>query len=206
MPINDDIDAWYKYPHHRIWFNKLWLSEQLGYCCGPGGIPVPKDDYYCVRPIYNIRGMGAGARIIKIKPDDLSLVEPGYFWCQVFEGDHLTFDLEWVDNQWRSLFCFQGLRTEKSLYKFNKWIRINSDYRAPEILNTLYDCKYINIETIDNKIIEVHLRVNPDPKFQEIIPVWENDVIKDMPGYKYVDAPCNADGFIDQKRLGFFVK
>ena len=27
----DDSKAYLKYPHHRKWFNKLWIAETFGY-------------------------------------------------------------------------------------------------------------------------------------------------------------------------------
>jgi len=50
----DDSEAYKKYPHHHKWFNKLWLSEKLGYKCGPGGVNVSRNDEYIVRPIMNL--------------------------------------------------------------------------------------------------------------------------------------------------------
>ena len=58
-----DEDQYKKYPRHRNFFNKLWLAEQLGYVCGPAGVDVPKPGVYVVRPIMNLDGMGAGARV-----------------------------------------------------------------------------------------------------------------------------------------------
>ena len=66
----EDCDAYVKYPNHRKWFNKLWLSEMLGYKCGPAGTDIPEDGTYVVRPIYNLGGMGAGAKVVELKKDD----------------------------------------------------------------------------------------------------------------------------------------
>lgn len=74
----DDCDSYLKYPHHRNWFNKLWLSEMLGYKCGPCGVEIPEDGTYVVRPIYNLSGMGIGAELKQLKKDDIS-TPPGYF-------------------------------------------------------------------------------------------------------------------------------
>lgn len=205
MIIDDDVSAWRQYPHHRLWFNKLWLSEKLGYMCGPGGVPVPKEDYYIVRPIYNLRGMGVAATIEKLSPDNLHQVPPGYFWCEIFHGEHYSIDLEW-HTEWKIISSFQGLNSKHKLYKFDKWIKKIITYSVPNILNELHDCKFINIEVIDNKIIEVHLRVSPDPNYNEIIPVWENEEIQLEKEYTFIKSEDDADGYLKQKRLGFFVK
>ena len=49
-----DDEAWLKYPQHHKWFNKLWLSEQLNYVCGPSSVSVPEEKEYFVKPIYNL--------------------------------------------------------------------------------------------------------------------------------------------------------
>lgn len=204
--IFDDISAWNKFPHHRLWFNKLWLSEQFGYTCGPGGVAVPKEDTYIVRPIYNLRGMGAGAEILTIHPNNIELVPPGYFWCEVFYGDHYSIEYKWENNNWQMISAFQGINSKENLYKFQKWIRKSIEYQPPNILDVLQDCEYINLEIIDNKIIEVHLRRSPDPNYNEIIPVWEGEDIQTPQGYQWIQSADDADGFIKEKRLGFFVK
>mgnify|MGYP001284431473 CR=1 FL=1 len=90
----DCNDAWLKYPQHHIWFNKLWLAEQLGYDCGPASVPVSKSGKYIVRPIYNLRGMGLGTYVTELHPNTVDDIQPGYFWCEYFEGTHKTvFDL-----------------------------------------------------------------------------------------------------------------
>jgi len=46
-----------------LWvYNKLILSRKLGYTCGPSGVPVPKSDFFIVRPCMNFMGMGRFAR------------------------------------------------------------------------------------------------------------------------------------------------
>ena len=206
MNITDDVTAWNTFPQYRIWFNKLWLSEKFGYLCGPGGVPVPTKDYYIIKPIYNLRGMGAGSTIMELDPNDLTTVPPGYFWCEIFEGEHYSLDLSWKNHKWEITSCYQGINSKEKLYKFHKWIRTSTNYQIPEILDSLQLCKHLNIEIIDNKIIEVHLRSSPDPIYNEIIPVWENDETQISSDYTWVESVDDADGFIPQKRLGFLVK
>lgn len=56
-----DSDAYIKYPKLRHFYNKLWLSEKLGYRCGPSGIEPQESDTYIVRPIMNLSGMGVSS-------------------------------------------------------------------------------------------------------------------------------------------------
>ena len=74
-PIDDTI-AWEQYPNYRTWFNKLWLSEKLGYQCGPAGVGVPKKGNYIVRPIYNLMGMGLDAKIMYLDPNFMFIIPP----------------------------------------------------------------------------------------------------------------------------------
>ena len=72
----DDAEAYLKFPDQRKWFNKLWLSEQLGYYCGPSGVAPTKSGWYIVRPLMNISGMGVGAEKIWIDGNDHTKVHP----------------------------------------------------------------------------------------------------------------------------------
>jgi hypothetical protein len=150
--------------------------------------------------------MGAGSTIMELDPNDLTTVPPGYFWCEIFDGEHFSLDLSWKNNKWEITSCYQGINNKDKLYKFHKWIRTSINYQIPEILNSLQLCKNLNIEIIDNKIIEVHLRSSPDPIYNEIIPVWENEKTQISSEYTWIESEDDADGFIPQKRLGFFVK
>ena len=62
--------------------------------------------------------------------------------------------------------------------------------------------KYFNCEFIDKKLIEVHLRVNPDfaNDNSEYIPVFKGDSIDPPKGYRYIKDP-EAHG-----RIGAFIK
>lgn len=222
-----DDDAYLKYPQHRKWFNKLWLSEKFGYKCGPAGVAVPEDGVYVVRPIYNLSGMGFGASLKKIEAGDYTKVPAGYFWCEYFEGKHYSATYEWEydrDNimgkwkqPWKGKSCWEGINFPLNLSKFTEWKR--SDYipHVPDALVELSDVKRINVEFIDDKVIEVHLRESPDPQYEHIIPIWKSDadlyegqISKvahyQMHGYKYIHDFDDADGQLKDPRLGFLVK
>lgn len=207
MILNNDVSAWNKFPQHRIWFNKLWLSEKLGYLCGPGGVPVPIANNYVVRPIYNLRGMGLFATIEYLDPLNLTSVSPGYFWCEKFTGAQYSADYKWENNRWSQLSAMQGINQQELLYKFSKWIKTDKVLSVPRFFNDLKDCEYINIEFIEDQIIEVHLRASPDPKnYQELIPIWKGDNNTIPAGYTWVESADNADNLLPQSRLGFYVK
>jgi hypothetical protein len=68
----------------------------------------------------------------------------------------------------------------------------------------------LNVEFIGDKIIEVHLRDTPDPNYDELIPVWSDDIkvvdIYRKIGYTYIESRDDGDGFLDVSRIGFLVK
>lgn len=205
----DDTEAYKTYAHHRLWYNKLWLSEQLEYNCGPSGVAPEKPGWYIVRPIINLSGMGVGAKKTWIEACDLSKVKPGYFWCEWFDGKQYSVTYEWLDT-WVAVSSWEGQKEEINLSKFSKWIKSNHKPDLSNFLNSLHDVKQINVEFIEDKIIEIHLRTSPDPDYDEIIPIWEGqesliDKYQKI-GYNYITSPDNADGFLKIPRLGFAVK
>ena len=210
----EDCDVYVKYPKHRKWFNKLWLSEMLGYKCGPGGTDIPEDGVYVVRPIYNLGGMGAGAKVVDLKKDDYRSVPPGYFWCEYFEGPHLSGEYRYVTGQipyWEPLSCWEGINYPINLSKFVEWKRHPQAPKVPKSFNELSDVAVINVEFIGDKPIEVHLRKTVDPDYDHMIPVWKSSYPEfqehyEMAGYEYIESWDDANGQLDDPRLGFMVK
>jgi hypothetical protein len=219
----DEWEIWDKYPHHRNWLNKLYLAYSLNYQCGPGGYPVPESKNYIVRPVYNLAGMGLGARLQFLEAGDRSSVPPGYFWCECFDGPHYSATYQFCHDTlpyWKPLSCWQGTNSALNLTKFTRWIRI-PDYapQVPRQLNVLSDVRYINIEFKGDKPIEVHLRPsgNPDGSihsdYNEYIPVWESGehdaITMFQKGYSFIPNSTDmsdVDAHTVERRLGFFVR
>lgn len=204
-----DIEAYKKYPGLRHWYNKLWLSERLNYNCGPASIPPDESGWYVVRPIMNLSGMGLGASKVWIEKGDYTKVQPGFFWCEWFEGNQYSVTYEWMD-KWQPISCWEGIKEDTNLSKFNKWKKtdfyplLSPEYDELQIVNK------INVEFIGENPIEVHLRTSPDPNYDELIPVWEdNKIIIDKYlkiGYSYIIDYDDAEGFLEIPRIGFLVK
>jgi len=209
-----DDEAYLKYPQHRKWFNKLYIAETFGYKCGPAGVDIPEDGTYVIRPIYNLSGMGIGATVKQLKAGDENSTPPGYFWCEYLRGRHYSATYEFVHHTnpyWRPISCWEGVNMPLNLTKFVEWRR--SDYipEVPRQLNVLSDVGRINVEFKGNDVIEVHLRESPDPKYDHIIPVWASDFgakkqHMEMHGYDFIESYDNADGQLDDPRIGFLVK
>lgn len=211
MKITTDTEAWSKFPFHRNWFNKLWVAEKFKYCCGPNAVSVPVKGTYIIRPIYNLHGMGAGAQFVELDIGDIDTVPPGYFWCEKFYGDHLSVDLKWESGKWKTVSMFQGIYSNSTeLFRFAKWVKVNKDIFIDPVLNELWDCEYINVELVDGKVIEVHLRGSPDPvNYSEFVPVWNDtpdDVIQRLTlDHLFISSYDYVHG-TNIKRLGFYVK
>jgi hypothetical protein len=212
-----DRDAYIRYPDQHWVYNKLALSERLGYNTGPAGVCVPHNGDYVVRPIMNLSGMGVSACRMQLEKNDCSSVPPGYFWCEYFYGLHTTIDYVWTSGAYPTLtpvFAANGYRTSDHLYRFTAWKKIvPPQFALPEWLNELVNVPRINIEFIHDKIIEIHLRSGVDfpPKATEIIPRWSDMSDADCEifarlGYDYHIDFEDADGHLEITRMGFFFK
>ena len=196
----DDTLSWINTHDDDLWiFDKLILSKKLGYTCGPHGVDVPEPGEYIVRPCVNLMGMGRGARFITIEKSTDDILEAGEFWCEVFTGRHLSVD--YTDKQ--QVLCVEGIQNKDDpLWKWDRWSKKDDVIPYPEILEELKGVyRFINIEMIGSKIIEIHLRHNPnwrDYTGDDMIPVFSPEF--EIPeGYQYVDDP-------DHHRLGFLRK
>lgn len=215
--IDNDVDAWLTYPTKRQFFNKLWFSDQQGYVCGPAGIPIPSTGEYVVRPIYNLHGMGVGASVIIFAEGPSNSVPPGYFWCEYFEGQQYTADFIWNGWGWDQTNTFEGVKEKHNLSKFKMWRRVDRKFDVPAVCRSQLAGINFNVEFIEDKPIEVHLRVSPDPiEFDEYIPVWDDnssfqekidmiDHYKDN-GYCWVESFDDGGGRLKRPRLGFWCK
>lgn len=204
MVTNPDTQedlAWLKTDPEDLWiFDKLILSKKLGYTCGPAGVDVPHDGMYIVRPCVNAVGLGLSTAINWLTVEGWTdHLQPGTFWCEIFEGDHISVDYEWGN----PILSVQGFKPEETFVKWDKWIKVEHTHEIPEILKPISKkYRYMNCEFIGGKLIEVHLRRNPDFDFgnTEFIPVWRGQDINPPDGYSYVECP-EAN-----KRIGAFIK
>lgn len=208
-----DYEAWVNYPHHHNWFNKLFVAEQLGYYCGPCGFAPSRSDYYIVRPIYNLGGMGVGTSLVFIEANDYTKVPPGYFWCEVLLGKQYSATYEFVHDTkpyWKPLSCWEGDKHPGSFSKFTKWTRSAYVPEVPRLFNVLSDVKRINVEFKGDSPFEVHLRDTPDPDYDELIPIWKDEEERiakyTEQGYTYVESFDDSNNFLETPRLGFMVR
>ena len=182
-----------------LWvMDKLILSRKLGYNCGPVGLDVPTPGHYIVRPCVNMLGLGLGAQKVWLDCETMHL-PLGYFWCEWFEGRHLSVDY----HKGLQVLCVEGIKPDNTFSKWTEWKRTNDYVSRPEIIKPLMDkYEWVNCEFIGNKLIEVHFRPNEDfnNNINHFIPVWEGEDTTPPAGYTYKDYP-DVHG-----RIGAFVK
>jgi len=151
-----DIDVYNSIQLEDLWvYDKLILSKKLNYRCNPAGIPVDRHGWYIVKPITNLRGLGAFATKQFLTPESCN-IPPGYFYQEYFEGVHRSVDYE----NGKHLFTVKAI---KSNLEFKLWERDNIIPKTNKLLDYFIE-KYsnVNVEYIGDKIIEIHLRYNPD--------------------------------------------
>lgn len=207
-----DYEAWLTYPQHRWVFNKLELAQRMGYICGPAGVPVDNSNHYIIRPTYNLNGMGVGARIEWIEKDTFHNIEPGYFWCELFDGAQYSIDYEWNNNTLVPIHASQGHKHLTNLIEFYRWEKVEPpQFELPSFVDQFTDVEHINIEFVGNRVIEIHLRWGMDfpAGATEIVPVWQDRkdaIAKQCVGWSYVDNYEDCDGSLTNPRLGFYYK
>lgn len=191
-----DSDIWNNIDVDDLWvYDKLILSRKLGHKCGPAGVDLPTPGTYIVKPITNIEGMGLGTYIHTFDTVKTDILQPGTFWMEIFDGRHLSIDI--VDGEVDVVY--EGIRN--SPQRFSKWVKLEEEVLYPSFLNDLSK-KYgiVNYESIGGKIIEVHLRCNPDwikHRAKELIPVWkEQPELTSSKNFVYDE---------DGDRIGFIV-
>lgn len=174
----EDGDAWAWYPDYRWVYDKLAIAESQGLECAPHGVNPPAFPVFS-KPIYNLRGMGAGSRVLRSLKDYQRWQRPGHFWMTQLEGEHVSTDVAVVNGEpgwWRHA---TGVSLGEGVFDY--WIihaAGNSeieDYCGTWVREHLPGYTgMVNCETIGGRIIEVHLRLS--------------DQFPDLYGPKWVEA------------------
>ncbi|HTZ79153.1 MAG TPA: hypothetical protein VMC10_14650 [Stellaceae bacterium] len=162
VPI-DDATGWTLYPKHRWVYNKLLICETQGLPHGPHGVAPPSYPVFS-KPIYNMRGMGTGSRVIRSASEYEAALEPGYLWMPYFTGEHVSTDVALRDGEpvwWRHS---TGIALRDGTFDY--WTlhaEPMPDLEAHVLpwlaLNLEGFTGVVNLETIGGTIIECHLRM-----------------------------------------------
>ena len=105
VPCPDDVniptedgDAWRWYPDYKWVYDKLAVAESQGLECAPHGIDPDTFPVFS-KPIYNMRGMGAGSGVYRTPKEYKYRQRAGHMWMTLLEGEHLSTDAAIVDGE-----------------------------------------------------------------------------------------------------------
>ena len=162
VPI-DDATAWALYPAQRWIYNRLLIADSQGLPNGPHGTDPPGFPVFS-KPIYNMRGMGTGSRVIASAEDYEAAIQPGHMWMALCTGLHVSTDVALREGE--PLWWRHTTGVARGEGTFDHWT-IHAE-TMPELDAKLLPwvqrhlqgfTGVINIETIGGSIIECHLRM-----------------------------------------------
>ena len=158
----DDPESWRLFPRHRWVFNKLLICETQAIEHGPHGVPPTRYPVFS-KPIYNLKGMGKGGRILRSHEEYERAQAPGHLWMTLLEGEHVSTDAAVVDGRaawWRHTFGVAGKRGTFDHWKVAAEARNDLEMSLGSWLRQHLRgyTGMVNIETIGGSIIECHLR------------------------------------------------
>lgn len=160
----DDGDAWVLYPRHRWVYNKLAVCETQGLPHGPHGTDPPSFPVFS-KPIYNMKGMGAGSRVIANAADYEAVQEPGHMWMPLLSGEHVSSDAVVIDG--RAAWWRHAVGRAIGGGMFDYWTveaapRSGLEARLGAWLSAhlARHTGVVNVESIGGAIIECHLRLS----------------------------------------------
>ncbi|MDP2332533.1 MAG: hypothetical protein Q8M19_17730 [Reyranella sp.] len=158
----EDSDAWTWNPAHRWVYDKLAVAASQGLDAAPHGVPPPRYPMFS-KPIYNLKGMGVGSRVLRSDADYAAAYRPGHMWSTLLEGDHISSDVAVVDGHPRWWRHASGLASGDGT--FDHWEIHAGAVPAVEGWCGAWCRRHlagytgmVNLETIGGRIIEVHLR------------------------------------------------
>jgi hypothetical protein len=160
----EDSDAWVWYPDHRWVYDKIAVAASQGIDAAPHGVTPPSYPVFS-KPIINLKGMGIASRIVRSQADYEQGLTAGHMWMTLLDGRHVSTDVAIVDGEprwWRHVTGEPGKEGT-----FDYW----TVHGEPEADIEAYCGAWIrrhlrgytgilNTETIDGRMIEVHLRMS----------------------------------------------
>jgi hypothetical protein len=159
----DDADAWRLYPKHRWIYNKLLVAESQGIDCAPHGISPTQYPVFS-KPVINLEGMGLGSRVLRTQHEYESHLSAGHMWMMLLDGEHISSDAAVINGQVHGISHVKGVPLPGGTFDY--W-EIEVERRpALEGYLAMWSKAHlrgytgmVNFETIDARIIELHLRV-----------------------------------------------
>jgi hypothetical protein len=158
----EDGDAWRWYPEYKWVYNKLAVAESQNLACAPHGIDPDTFPVFS-KPIYNMRGMGAGSGVLRTLKEYRQRQRPGHMWMQMLQGEHVSTDVAVVEGEPKWLRHSVGQPLEGGMFDY--WTVLAAPKPRTESYLAAWIKKHmprytgmLNFETIDAIIIEVHMR------------------------------------------------
>ena len=158
----EDSDAWVWNPRHCWVYDKLAVALSQGLDAGPHGVTPPSFPVFS-KPIYNLKGMGIGSRVVKSAAAYKSHQKPGHMWMTLLEGEHVSSDVAIVDGRPRWWRHAKGHASGKGTFDY--WQILADPDEAIEAWCGQWCTRHlagytgmVNVETIGGRIIEAHLR------------------------------------------------
>src|SRR6202167_3292517 len=158
----EDSDAWQWYPQHRWVYDKLQVALSQNLDAGPHGTLPPRFPVFS-KPIMNLKGMGAGSRVLNSAAEYEASFTPGHFWEPLLSGRHVSSDIAVVSGEPCWWGHVSGVPAGEGTFDY--WtIHAEPDGEIEERCGA-WIRKYLrgytgmlNLETIGGTIIEAHLR------------------------------------------------
>jgi hypothetical protein len=158
----EDFDAYEWNPAHHWVYNKLSIAETQGLACAPHGV-VPKSFPVFSKPLINLRGMGAGSRILTSLADYERNETGGHFWMTLLKGEHVSSDVAVERGTPRWYRHSRGIPSGAGTFDY--WTVEAEPRVGLERYCSAWLARHlsgytgmVNLETIGGRIIEVHLR------------------------------------------------
>ena len=123
----------------------------------------PKEFPVFLKPITNLYGAGLSSSLIS-SPQEYEKKKhlSGHFWTEYLQGDHLSHDLIVIDGEVVFNLTFKGEKLGQGMFDYWETIEtpVSTAYVSSWVKKNLSDYTgTVNLETIDSKIIECHLRM-----------------------------------------------
>lgn len=163
----EDSDAWLWNPAHRWVYDKLAVALSQNLAAAPHGV-APDSYPVFSKPLYNLKGMGVGSRVLRSADEYTQHYQPGHMWMTLLTGDHVSTDVAVVNGEAKWWRHARGQLNSAELGgdgTFDHWrIGAEAELEIETWCGTW--CRerlagytgMVNFETIGGRIIEVHLR------------------------------------------------
>ena len=120
IPIGNGY-AYEMFPEHRWIYNKLLIAESQEIRCAPHGLAPPHFPVF-PEPIYNMRGMGTGSRVLRSLEQWHRRQAPGHMWMEL---------LDWIRVSWLFLDVrSHGPHTGVCMFNWADEVKSSVDQKA----------------------------------------------------------------------------